>query len=413
MGQVAVIGGGASGLAAAIAAAQIGAAVTIYEKGPRVGKKLLATGNGRCNISNRFCSLDRYHGENVEFIRPAMEKFDLESTKKFFEGMGLMLTELEEGKLYPRPLQASAVLDVLRMEAERLSVRTLCDCEIEELRPKGQDFTLWSGEKSFFAHAVILAAGGEASPQLGGTDSGYRLLQQLGHSITPRIPSIVQLKTDVTTIKPMSGMKINGMVRLLSGRKEISSQFGEILFTDYGLSGPPIMQISGAASRLLHESRNVMLSLDLVPELEQRQLYFLLKSRAYVHPERTLEEFFVGMLPKRLGQCAMKAVALAPLSKQASQLADQDLQALSVQLKDWRLLVKDTNGFRNAQVTAGGASVAEFEPQTLESKRVPGLFVCGEVLDVDGDCGGFNLQWAWSSGRLAGFFAAQKVKCCL
>ena len=207
----------------------------------------------------------------------------------------------------------------------------------------------------------------------------------------------------------MSGMKINGTVRLLSGRKEISSQFGEILFTDYGLSGPPIMQISGAASRLLHESRNVMLSLDLVPELEQRQLYFLLKSRAYVHPERTLEEFFVGMLPKRLGQCAMKAVALAPLSKQASQLADQDLQALSVQLKDWRLLVKDTNGFRNAQVTAGGASVAEFEPQTLESKRVPGLFACGEVLDVDGDCGGFNLQWAWSSGRLAGEAAAKKV----
>lgn len=271
-----------------------------------------------------------------------------------------------------------------------------------------QNFTLWSGEKSFFANAVVLAAGGEAAPQLGGTDSGYRLLQKLGHSITPRIPSIVQLRTDVTTIKPLSGMKINGTVRLFSGKKEISSQFGEILFTDYGVSGPPVMQISSIASRLLFEGRNAVLSLDLVPELEQRKLYFLLKSRAYAHPERTLEDFFVGMLPKRLGQCAMKAVALTPLSKQASQLADEDLQALAVQLKDWRLLVKDTNGFRNAQVTAGGASVAEFEPQTLESKRIPGLFACGEVLDVDGDCGGFNLQWAWSSGRLAGASAAEK-----
>lgn len=408
MGQVAVIGGGASGLAAAIAAAQMGTAVTIYEKGPRVGKKLLATGNGRCNISNRFCSPDRYHGENTKFILPAMEKFDLQSTEKFFEGMGLMLTELEEGKLYPRPLQASAVLDVLRMEAERLGIRTLCNCEIEDIHPMKQNFTLWSGEKSFFANAVVLAAGGEAAPQLGGTDSGYRLLQKLGHSITPRIPSIVQLRTDVTTIKPLSGMKINGTVRLFSGKKEISSQFGEILFTDYGVSGPPVMQISSIASRLLFEGRNAVLSLDLVPELEQRKLYFLLKSRAYAHPERTLEDFFVGMLPKRLGQCAMKAVALTPLSKQASQLADEDLQALAVQLKDWRLLVKDTNGFRNAQVTAGGASVAEFEPQTLESKRIPGLFACGEVLDVDGDCGGFNLQWAWSSGRLAGASAAEK-----
>lgn len=408
MKQVAVIGGGASGLAAAIAAARAGASVTIYEKGPRVGKKLLATGNGRCNISNRFCTAGRYHGENPSFILPAMERFDLKSTEQFFGEMGLMFTELEEGKLYPRSLQASAVLDILRMEAGQLNVCTACDCEITEICPKTQGFTLWSKETSFAADSVIIAAGGEASPQLGGTDSGYRLLHQLGHSITERIPSIVQLKTDVTTTKPLSGMKIDGAVRLFDGKKEVQSQFGEILFTDYGVSGPPIMQISGAASRLLYQGKKAVLSLDLVPELEPKKLYFLLKSRAYAHPERTLEEFFVGMLPKRLGQCAMKAVALGPLSQKASELADRDLQELSSQLKDWRLTVTDTNGFRNAQVTAGGASVEEFDPQTLESKMVPGLFACGEVLDVDGDCGGFNLQWAWSSGRLAGISAAGK-----
>lgn len=408
MKQVAVIGGGASGLAAAIEAARAGAFVTIYEKGSRVGKKLLATGNGRCNISNRFCTLDRYHGEDPAFIRPAMERFDLESTEKFFDSMGLMLTELEEGKLYPRPLQASAVLDVLRMEAERLQIRTVCQCEIIEICPGNQGFTLCSDGQDYFADAVILAAGGEASPQLGGTDSGYRLLKKRGHSIAPRIPSIVQLKTDVTTTKPLSGMKIDGTVRLFAGKKEVQFRFGEILFTDYGVSGPPVMQISGAASRLLQKGETVTLSLDLAPELEQRKLFFLLKSRSYTYPERTLEDFFVGMFPKRLGQCAMKAVSLAPLSRKASELENRDLQALAAQLKDWKLAVKDTNGFRNAQVTAGGASVMEFDPITMESKLVPGLYACGEVLDVDGDCGGFNLQWAWSSGRLAGISAARK-----
>ena len=202
-------------------------------------------------------------------------------------------------------------------------------------------------------------------------------------------------------------MKMDGTVRLLTGKKEIQSRFGEILFTDYGVSGPPVMQLSGAASRLLHQGQNAVLSLDLVPELEQKKLYFLLKSRVYAHPERTLEEFFIGMLPKRLGQCAMKAVSLAPLSRKASELTDRDLQALTAQLKDWHLPVRDTNGFRNAQVTAGGGSVAEFDPCTMESKLVPGFYACGEVLDVDGDCGGFNLQWAWASGRLAGSFAAR------
>ena len=410
MKQVAVIGGGASGLAAAITAARSGVTVTIYEKGLRVGKKLLATGNGRCNIGNRFCTASRYHGGSPEFILPAMKTFHPQSTEKFFNDMGLMLIELDEGKLYPRPLQASAVVDVLRMEAERLGVHTFCDCEIEEIRPRVQGFDLRSGETFFSADAVILAAGGEASPQLGGTDSGYRLLRKLGHSITDRMPSIVQLKTDVTTIKPLSGMKIDGTVRLYAGKREAGSQFGEILFTDYGVSGPPIMQISGTASRILHKGGNAVLSLDLVPELEQKRLYFLLKSRAYTHPDRTLDNFFVGMLPKRLGQCSMKAVSLVPLSRRVSELTDRDLQALAAQLKGWRLAVKDTNGFRNAQVTAGGASVEEFDPQTMESKLVPGLYACGEVLDVDGDCGGFNLQWAWSSGRQAGSSAAEKLR---
>ena len=386
----------------------MGAAVTIYERGPRVGKKLLATGNGRCNLSNRFCTIDRYHGGDPAFIRPAMEQFDLQSTVKFFGDLGLMLTNLDEGKLYPRPLQASAVLDVLRMEVQRLQVDTQCSLEIEEICPTEEGFLLRSGANSFSADTVVLAAGGEASPQLGGTDSGYRLLKKLGHTITPRIPSIVQLKTDMATIKPLSGLKIDGRVRLFTGKREVTSQFGEILFTDYGVSGPPIMQLSGTVSRLLYEGKEAVLSLDITPELDQKSLYFTLKSRMYSHPERTLEEFFVGMLPKRLGQCAMKAVSLIPLSRKVSELADRDLWALVSKLKDWRLTVKDTNGFRNAQVTAGGASVAEFEPQTMESKLVPGLYACGEVLDVDGDCGGFNLQWAWSSGRLAGLSAASK-----
>ena len=393
MKNVAIIGGGASGFIAAIKAAESGASVTVFEKNSRVLKKLLATGNGRCNISNRFCTSDRYHGNNVDFILPAMEKFD---TEKFFFDIGIPFCELENGKLYPRSLQASAVLDMLRLKAEELGVNVVCDCEINKIK---EGFLL---NDTFKADAVIIAAGGEASAPLGGTDSGYKLLKALGHRITKRLPSIVQLKTDVSLTKAMSGLKMDMKVKLLVGKKELASDFGEVLFTDYGLSGPPVLQISGTASRHLDMGEKIFVSLDLMPDMEEKKLFFFLKNRCYTNPERKLEDFLTGVLPKRIAQCMLKASGLAPLSRIASLLDDEDLKSLSHTLKNFKLEVLDTNGMKNAQVTIGGADTSEFDPKTMESKLIKNLFACGEVLDIDGDCGGFNLQWAWASGYLAG-----------
>ena len=410
---LAIIGGGASGLAAAIQAAILlrqkdrDASVVILERGQRVGRKLLATGNGRCNLSNRQTSPDHYHGADPGFVREAFRRFPVKSNLDFFYKMGLLTVEEEDGKLYPRPLQASAVLDVLRMEAERLGVETRCGAEVLSLRRQKGGFLLETAEGTLFARAVIVAAGGEASAPLGGCDSGYRLLSALGHRITERRPAIVQLKTDVTFTKPLAGMKLDGLVTL-SGKEPVS-RFGEILFTEYGISGPPVMTLSSLVTRRLGGGKEVSLTLDLLPDLEEERLRKILSGRASARPERRLEEFFTGLIPKRLGQCALKAEGIVPLSRTADTLTPGELTALCRRLKGWKLTVTGHNGMKNAQVTAGGAETAGFFPDTLESRLAPGLFACGEVLDIDGDCGGYNLQWAWSSGRLAGEGAAARL----
>ncbi len=411
--DVAVIGGGASGLAAAIAAAgrlrQAGVLgkTVIFERGQRVGRKLLATGNGRCNLSNRFASPERYHGGGREFVEKVLARFSVENTLDFFDGIGLPVIEDGEGRLYPRSQQAAAVLDVLRIEAERLGAETLCGQEIVSITFKGGSFLLVNAEgQRFAAQAVIVAAGGEASPSLGGGDGGYRLLTGLGHRVTPRLPAIVQLKTDTSSIKGLSGLKAKGGVSLAGTGARAS---GEILFTDYGLSGLAVMELSGEAVRRMAAGEQAAVLLDLAEEFSEAELVKFLARRAGSRPEKRLEDFLVGFLPKRVGQCALKAAGAGPLSREAGSLGKKEIAALAAQLKRWRLAVTGHNGMKNAQVTAGGAAVCEFSAASLESKRCPGLYACGEVLDVDGDCGGFNLQWAWSSGRLAGESAAMRV----
>lgn len=410
MGQakiVAIIGGGASGLAAAIAAARVGAAVTIYERGARVGRKLLATGNGRCNLTNRQASAAHYHGAAPEFVEPALMRYPVEDTLDFFDSLGVMAVEEEAGKLYPRSLQASAVLDVLRLECERLAVEVLCDCEVTAIHPLRQGgFTLQYQGGSGYAQSVIVAAGGAASASLGGCDWGYRLLEALGHQRTAIQPAIVQLKCDTQLTKGLNGVKVDAFVTLYHQGQSVAKQTGEVLFTEYGLSGPPILWLSTVAARLLSGKGTVTVGLDVAPDVTEAELVALLTQRAEARPDWALEYFTVGMFHKRLGQIAMKAAGIAPLSRAAGTLSQPELAALAAQLKDWRIMVRDTNGLKQAQVTAGGIETAGFDADTMASRLVPGLYACGEVLDIDGECGGYNLQWAWSSGRLAGEMAA-------
>ena len=402
---LAIIGGGASGLCAAVCAGRQGGfrQVLLLERGPRVGKKLLATGNGRCNLTNRFFSPENYRcrkGGAPDFVKPAFAAFGLPETLAFFESLGVVPYEEEGGKIYPRSLQAAAVLDALRLEAESLGTEILCETEVTELRPTAEGFLLLTPNGRFPANQVLFAAGGPASPKLGGTDSGAKLLSQLGHKITPFAPSIVQLKTQTDTIRPLTGIKFTGNVTLRCG-KECFTETGEVLFTEYGLSGPPVMQLSCRAGRMLHQNRKPELFLDMAPEYEEAGLARFLTRRAEERPRVLLENYLVGMFHKRVGQTALKAAGIAPLSREAGSLSAGEIRALAAQLKGWRLPVTGTMGLANAQVTAGGADLSGFYPETLESKLVPGLFACGEVLDIDGDCGGFNLQWAWSSAMLA------------
>ena len=405
--SLAIIGGGASGMMAAVTAAGAGCgSVLLLERGGRIGRKLLATGNGRCNISNRNAGRTGYYGAAPGFVRPAMERFTVEKTLRLFEEMGLPVVEEENGKLYPYSLQAAAVLDVLRLELERLGVEIYTDSEVQAIRRmKDGSFRMQvqSGEEKteYAAKRVIVACGGEASAGLGGCNGGYRLLEGLGHRITPRLPGIVQLKGDMNGLKGLSGSKFEASLTLKDGQKVCRREDGELLFTDYGVSGPPVMQLSATASRLLDKGRKPVLEIDFLPQIAENALIGMLHRRAKDRPDKRLEDYFTGFIPKRLGQCVLKLSGAAPLSRLSGSLERQEIETVARLLKCFPVRITGTNGMKNAQVTIGGADTSQFNPETMESKLVKGLYATGELYDIDGDCGGYNLQWAWSSGQLA------------
>lgn len=403
MQKVIVIGGGASGLMAAISAARCGAQVTVLERADRVGKKLLATGNGRCNFTNQYAAAEHYHGMHPEFVAGAIQSFWVADTIRFFEGIGLLARTEEEGKMYPYSGQASAVLDVLRMEAERLGVQVRCGFEACLVKPKSNGFYIESYDKQqAFAQRVIVAAGGKAAPNLGSNGSGYPLLERLGHRVMALHPALVQIKTDTTYTKGLKGIKFDGTAAFYARGKQLAQEAGEILFTEYGLSGPPLFRLS----RLAAEHKQFEIALDLMPEYTKEQITAFLQARRT--NGKTLETYLVGMLHKKLALLLLKSCGLAPLSRAADTLTETELVRIAEQIKGWRFRGAGTMSWNNAQVTAGGIDVRDVDARTFASKLVRGLYITGELLDIDGDCGGYNLQWAWSSGFLAGRAAAQE-----
>lgn len=390
--RVAVIGGGASGLVSAIAAAENGNKVTIFEKNDRVGRKILSTGNGRCNMTNINADVSNYHGKNPKFVMGAINRFWVEQTLDFFSGLGILHKVEDGGKVYPYSDQASAVLDVLRMKTEELGIDAKTGCEVKSVTKNKDGFEITAYSKdSFSADAVIVTTGGKAAPNLGSNGSGYDILKSLGHKITPARPSLVQIKTETEVVRKLKGIKIQGQVTLGSVKEE-----GEILFTEYGLSGSPVFS---ASSRFEGQK---YISLDIIPEYTREQLISMLTERVYRFPKVALENFFVGVLNKRVGQALLKYLKIEPLSRYAATLSEKDIERIAGTMKNWRFKTEGTMSWNNAQTTKGGADTSEFNTSTMESKLVKGLYAAGEVLDIDGDCGGYNLQWAWSSGYLAG-----------
>lgn len=399
--DVIIIGGGASGVMCAIACKDFGLDVAILEGTDRICKKVLTTGNGRCNITNSsikepFLS---YHSRNNGFFTDTLKNHSVSDTINFFSLLGLPLVELENSKMYPRSLQASSVIDVFRMALEDRNIPLYLNQKVSSIMKTKKGFTLSikNGEDTFSCRKLILSTGGKSAAATGSDGSGYTLAKSLGHHIINPLPGIVQLKLDYPHLKALSGVKFNGWAELFIDGKIIRREFGEILFTDYGISGPPILQVSSNASVALSMKKKVQLKIDMIPDMNEDSLINFLEGHFGMFGHRSVMESFIGIINKKLIPILLKEAHISSIHKPCYELEWEEKLNIYNLLKSWTFEVSDTNTFANAQVTVGGIDTKDINSNSLESKLCKNLFFCGEVLDVNGDCGGFNLQWAWSS----------------
>ena len=411
-----IIGGGASGLMAAITAAENGASVTILEHMPRVGKKILSTGNGKCNMTNRFLSEECYRCGDRDFPMQAIRAFGQEQTIAFFRRLGVLTTE-KNGYVYPASGQAQTVLDALRAKAECLGVHMVCDCHIVSIRKKNHGkrelFEINSDCGLFLADFVILSAGSMAAPSTGSDGSGYELAKTLGHKIKKPLPALVQLKCRGDFFKSLVGVRTDAKVSLYilgkNGEREtlLASDTGELQLTDYGISGIPIFQVSRYAAEALDRKKRVLAAVDFMPSFAEEEVYSVLKEQRTYLGDREAAEFLNGLFHKKLAALFLKAAHIRP-EQTVSGIPDRMLSELSDWIRDFPFEVTGTNSFDKAQVCMGGVNTRDVDPLTMESRLVKDLYFAGEILDVDGICGGYNLQWAWSSGHAAGENAAKR-----
>lgn len=390
--DIAIIGGGAAGLFAAIIAARNGASVIISERLPRVGKKLLSTGNGRCNITNLDLDISHYHGQKPSFAKNILKEFDYNKTCEFFGNIGIPFVTQENNKVYPKSLQASSVLDLLRIECQRLGVIEMTDFFVTDIKTNPFVLISETGDK-ITAKKIILAAGGKSAPSFGTDGSAYSLAKKFGHSIVTPVPSLVQLKTE-SPIRSLKGIKHICTASVLCNG-EHKTAHGEVLFTEYGLSGPPIFDLSRIAAMGIARGDTVTVTLNLLPEYTLKELQQFLSQRAEQLPHLTSENFLNGVLNKRLG---------FEICKRA-----KDTNDIARLINRFTFKITGTMPWANSQVTAGGIDVSDIE-NTLESKKIKGLYFAGEILDIDGDCGGYNLQWAWSSAYVAAKCAVKSLE---
>ena len=409
--KVAVIGGGAAGMMAAITAADHGAEVTIFEKNDRLGKKILATGNGKCNLSNTAMSEKAYHSDDSGLVRRCLERFGVKETVSFFEGLGLLIRD-KNGYLYPYGEQASAVLDVLRLAVERKGISVVYEASVDHVEKKqaGYFVVISKGKQLGIFDRVIVAGGSKAAPKTGSDGSCYRMAKQLGLQVTEIYPALVQLKCKEDCCKALAGVRAEAAVHMYVKEKEVCREVGEVQFTDYGISGIPVFQLSGQANQLLEKEKKLSFRIDFFPEYTEeawKKFCAGRLNRAQTNQELTVEAFFTGILNKKVMTVLIKNVGLkmnAPLKE----VSAENLYKVLMQCRDLRLHVIGSNSFENAQVCTGGISMKQLT-ENLEAKKVSGLYFAGEVLHVDGRCGGYNLQWAWTSGYLAGKNAAGKL----
>lgn len=400
--KIGIIGAGASGMAAALAAAENPEVeVLVLERQSRVGRKLLATGNGRCNLTNLHALEGGYHGESPDFSKEALTRFSPEETLAWFRSLGLYTVAEPSGRVYPYSDQANSVVDVLRLAMDKPNITLVTGFTVEKIRREPEGFTLSSREDSYFCHKVIVACGGLAGSKLGGTMSGYQLLGKLGHRSTRLRPALVQIKCGWGGVVGLKGVRANCHVKIFRDEALFAQSTGELQFTEMGLSGPVIFEIS---RDVCFGKGDWEARLDFLPEMSPAELEAMLLERQ--QRNFPMEELLTGILHNRLGRVLTKAAGIG--GRQAGDLTREEIAQVCRTVKAFAIPLTEPLGMDSAQVTAGGVLTENFDPQTMESRLVPGLYACGEVLDVDGDCGGYNLQWAWSSGRCAGLHAGKE-----
>jgi len=400
---IGIIGGGASGMAAALAAAENpGVQVVLLERQARVGRKLQATGNGRCNLSNLHALEGHYHGENAAFADAALKAFDPDSTLSWFRKLGLYTVAEESGKIYPYSDQANSVVDVLRLALEKPNIILKTGFEVQKINKTAEGFVISDGDKNINCDKLIVACGGLAGTKLGGTMSGYKLLAKLGHRSTRLRPALVQIKSDWTGIAALKGVRANCHIEIQKDGQLFAESTGEIQFTEQGISGPVVFEIS---RDVCYGTGDWSCRLDFLPGWEEESLRKELERRR--SSNLPMDELLTGILHNRLGRVLTKAAGVK--GKQlVKEISNLEIAEVCKAVKAFEIVLTEPMGMDSAQVTAGGVMTEGFDPATMESKLVPGLYACGEVLDIDGDCGGYNLQWAWSSGRCAGLHAGKE-----
>ena len=392
MKKVVIIGGGASGMMAAIQAARTGAAVTLLEHNEKPGKKILATGNGRCNLTNLVQEPSRYRSSQPDFPWKIITQYPLEDTLAFFSELGIY-TKDRNGWVYPYSDQAAGVAQVLELEARHQKVKIKTTEEVTDILREDGQYLVKTATWQYPCDSVIISCGSSASNVEGSSTTGYELAEKLGHTVVKPLPSLCGIRGKDNYYAKWAGSRMDGRITLEIDGETVGEEQGEILFTEYGISGIGVFQLSRYAVRGTDEGKIATYHLDLMPQLTKEELVKLLLDRQQVGSYKNPQELLIGLLPRKMIDVLVKKT--------------YEPEKIAERLKDWQVPVKGAYALRQAQICSGGVDPRELTDQ-LESRLHPGIYFTGEVIDVDGPCGGYNLQWAWSSGAVAGRAAAEE-----
>ncbi len=398
--DIVIIGGGASGIACAIKAAENNRykKITILEKQSKIARKLLSTGNGRCNFTNINANRSNYHGSFAKYVDAVFEKYSPDRIIDNFKSYGLVSKVESEGRVYPYSNHASSVVDILRLQLDSLNIEIVCDCEVESVSKNKGNFQINTNVYTYFSKKVVFTSGSLAGNNLGGSMKGVQILQGLGHSYSHISPALCPIMVKSNVLLSIKGIRSTGKVALLCDDKVIKEEFGEIQFTEKALSGICIFNLA----TYIKEKHNYLIKVSLLPDYSENQLKEMMKYRVNTLGNRRCEDFVTGLFHKKLGLALLKECNISPLSKPIKELTGKEIDKLTNIINNWIFTVTGLADFSKSQVVSGGIKGNEINPNTMESKIIPNLYICGEAIDIDGDCGGFNLQFAFASGFLAG-----------